>query len=145
MRALPSGARLVLVQDVVRPLAAPGVVPKLLDAIDAGADAAVPVWPLSDTLKELHGDGRLTHVGREGLVVAQSPIAVRTSTLSLMFDEVGELPVEETVGIERIGGRVAGVPGDPWSHHVVEPRDLVRMERLLDLAESGEGDESSRA
>jgi len=138
MKVLPNGAELVLVHDVVRPLATAGIVPKLLEAIDAGADAAVPVWPLPDTLKELHEDGRLTHVGREGLVVAQSPIAFRTLTLSRMFDELPEIPIEETVGIERIGGRVAGVPGDPWSHHVVEPRDLALMERLLDLVDPGE-------
>ena len=132
MRAVPPDVEFVLVNDVIRPLASARVVNDLLSAVAAGADGAMPVWSLPDTLKVLHDDGRITHAGREGFVVAQGPTAFRAAALRRMFDELGDIPIEETVGIERIGGRVVGVPGDRWSHHVVEPRDLVLMERLLD-------------
>ena len=140
MRAVPPDVEFVLVNDVIRPLASVRVVTALLDAVAAGADGAMPVWSLPDTLKVLHDDGRITHAGREGFVVAQGPTAFRAAALRRMFDELGDIPIEETVGIERIGGRVVGVPGDRWSHHVVEPRDLVLMERLLDLC-GGENQE----
>jgi 2-C-methyl-D-erythritol 4-phosphate cytidylyltransferase len=133
MRAVPPDVELVLMSDVVRPLASARVVGDLLDAVASGADAAMPVWSLPDTLKVWHEDSHITHAGREGFVVAQSPIAFRAAPLRRMFDELDEIPIEETIGIERIGGRVVGVPGDRWSHHVVEPRDLDLMERLLDL------------
>jgi hypothetical protein len=58
-----------------------------------------------------------------------------------MFEELGDIPIEETIGIERIGGRVAAVPGDRWSQHVLEPRDLVMMERLVELFEPEEGND----
>ncbi len=143
MTALPENVELVLVHDVIRPLATSRVVRDLLDAVAAGADAAMPVWSLPDTLKVLHDDGRITHAGREEFVMAQGPTAYRAAALRRMFDDLADIPIEETVGIERIGGRVVGVPGDRWSHHVVEPRDLVLMERLLGALDDESGDGKS--
>ena len=139
MIALPEDVELVLVHDVIRPLATSQVARDLLDAVAAGADAAMPVWSLPDTLKVLHDDGTITHAGREGFVMAQGPTAYRAAALRRMFDDLADIPIEETVGIERIGGRVVGVPGDRWSHHVVEPRDLVLMERLLGALDDESG------
>lgn len=135
MAAVPEEVEYVLVNDVIRPLATAAVITDLLAAVAGGADAAMPVWTLPDTLKTMHEDGRITHAGREGFVVAQGPTAFRAAALREMFDQLDEIPIEETVGIERVGGRVVGVRGDRWSHHVVEPRDLEMMERLLDLFE----------
>ncbi len=145
MTALPGDVELVLVHDVIRPLATSRVVRDLLAAVAVagGADAAMPVWPLPDTLKVLHDDGRITHAGREEFVMAQGPTAYRAAALRRMFDELADIPIEETVGIERIGGRVVSVPGDRWSHHVVEPRDLVLMERLLGALDDENGDGST--
>jgi 2-C-methyl-D-erythritol 4-phosphate cytidylyltransferase len=133
MKALPDDVEIVLVHDVIRPLATVRVFRDLLEAVVAGADAAMPVWSLPDTLKVLHDDSRITHAGREEFVMAQGPTAYRAATLRHMFDELDDIPIEETVGVERIGGRVVGVPGDRWSHHVVELRDLVLMERLIEI------------
>lgn len=141
MQALPEDVELVVVHDVIRPLATPRVVRDLLDAVASGADAAMPVWSPPDSLKVMHEDGRITHAGRDEFVVAQGPTAFRAAALRRMFDELSEIPIEETVGIERIGGRVVGVPGDRWSHHVVEPRDLQLMERLLELVDEEGGSE----
>jgi len=133
MAALPADTERVIVHDVVRPLATRASIRRLLAALAAGADGAMPVWTTPDTLKHLHDDGRITHAGREGFAIAQGPMAFRAAALRRMFAQLDEIPIEETVGVERIGGRVVGVEGDRWSHHVVEPRDLALMERLLDL------------
>ena len=138
MAVVPADAERVLVHDAIRPLASRAVVRALRRALADGADGAMPVWPLPDTLKHPHADGRITHAGRDDVVVAQGPTAFRAAALRRMFAELDEIPIEETVGIERIGGRVVGVPGDRWSHHVVEPRDLERMERLLEVIEAGD-------
>ena len=133
MAAVPEETEFVLVNDVIRPLASARIVRDLLDALAAGADAAMPVWTPPDTIKTWHEGGRISHAGREGFAVSQSPTAFRAAALRRMFEALDEIPIEETVGIERIGGRVVGVSGDRWSHHVVEQRDLALMERLLDL------------
>lgn len=129
--ALPPDSEVVIVHDIARPLVQPAQFERLLAAIAKGADCAVPAWPLPDTLKFLHPDGAVEHRGREGYVVAQSPMAFAAATLRQVFDSFDDIPIEESIAVERLGGRVVTVPGDPWSHHVVEPRDLAVMEQLL--------------
>lgn len=122
----------VVLHDCVRPLATATQVAAVVEAVRGGADAAVSAWEVSDTVKQVQADGSLGHVGREGYVLVQSPMAFRTAMLRRVFSEFDEVPIEETIAVERLGGRVVPVPGDPWSHHVVDPSDLDRFRRLLE-------------
>jgi 2-C-methyl-D-erythritol 4-phosphate cytidylyltransferase len=131
LAALPPEVEGVVLHDVVRPLAAAAQIRALIDALAEGADAAVPIWTPPDTVKRIRDDGTVEHLGREGLGIAQSPMAFRVAMLRRVFAETSGDAVEETVGVERLGGRVVAVPGDPWSHHVVEPRDVELLGRLL--------------
>lgn len=133
----------VLVHDCARPLATPAAAAAVIRAVLAGADAAVCVWPTPDTIKAVDSEGdpaptvshhRLRHHGRDGLVVAQSPMAYRVEPLREALAEIdrsGARAVEETIVIEARGGTVVGVPGDSWSHHLVEPRDIEIVEAIL--------------
>ena len=136
---LPADAEFVLVHDPARPLATQDICHAVLSAvIDGGADAAMSAWATPDTIKNVRADGSLQHLGRDGMVVAQSPMAYRLSTLRQAIDHLmaddstspGSV-TEETVVIEQLGGRVVCVPGDRWSHHIVEPRDLDLAHYLL--------------
>lgn len=135
LAAVPVDTEIVLVHDPARPLATVDVCHAVLAAVaDGGADAAMSAWPTPDTVKSVRVDGSLGHLGREGLVVAQSPMAYQLSTLRRALAQMSVDPgvaVEETVVIEQLGGRVVAVPGDPWSHHIVEPRDLELAHHLL--------------
>jgi 2-C-methyl-D-erythritol 4-phosphate cytidylyltransferase len=147
------GVEVVLVHDCARPLATPAACGTVVRAVLDGGDAALCVWPTPDTIKAVDvgnarhpGEraGRLRHHGRDGLVVAQSPMAYRVDSLREALVELGgtgagATAVEETIVIESRGGVVLGVPGDPWSHHVVEPRDLEIVEAILaaDLPDHG--------
>ena len=117
---------IVVVHDVIRPLATVAQIDAVIAAVRGGADAAIATWTPPDVVKRRHPDGSLEHLGREELVVAHGPVAARVDVLIRMYAELGEVPIEETVGVERIGGRVVGVEGDPWSHHVVTRGDLER-------------------
>lgn len=135
LAAVPPETTHVLVHDPARPLATVEVCHAVLAAVvDGGADAAMSAWPTPDTIKSVRADGSLNHLGREGLVVAQSPMAYRLSTLTAALAQLSAdtaTAVEETVVIEQLGGRVVAVPGDPWSHHIVEPRDLELAHYLV--------------
>ena len=63
--------------------------------------------------------------------MAQSPIAHRRTTLMKVFETLQDVPLEETIGVELIGGRVVPVAGDRWSQHLVDQRDLRMFERLV--------------
>lgn len=127
----------VVTHDCVRPLATREQVETVIRAVVEGADAAIPAWESPDTLKRLRPDGSIEHLGREGILVAQSPSAYRRRKLEEVFENLSEIPVEETIGVEQIGGRVVPVTGDRWSQHFVDERDLWMFERLL-----GEKDET---
>jgi 2-C-methyl-D-erythritol 4-phosphate cytidylyltransferase len=131
VEALPPSAETVVVHDVARPLATAELVSTLVQAIAGGADCALPAWPLPDTLKLARPDGTIEHRGREGYLVAQTPMAFTAAMLRQVFETFTEIPIEESIAVGQLGGRVVAVPGDPWSHHVVEPRDVTLIERLL--------------
>ena len=115
----------------MRPLASVDQVEAAIAAVLAGADAAIPAWQSPDTLKRLRQDGSIEHLGREGILVAQSPSAYRRTTLVKVFETLEEVPLDETIGVELIGGRVVPVAGDRWSQHLVDQRDLRMFERLI--------------
>lgn len=121
----------VVTHDCVRPLASVDQVEAVIGAVLAGADAAIPGWQSPDMLKRLRQDGSVEHLGREGILVAQSPSAYRRTTLMKVFETLDDVPLDETVGVELIGGRVVAVTGDRWSQHLVDERDLRMFERLM--------------
>lgn len=131
LAAVDPAAGIVVVHDIARPLTSIGLLHRVVAAVGAGADCVLPVWALPDTLKLVRADGTVEHRGRDGFMVAQSPMAFTAEVLRTVFDTFDEVPVEESIAVEQLGGRIVTVPGDPWSHHVVTPRDLAVMERLL--------------
>jgi len=133
---------IVVTHDCVRPLASVDQVKAVIAAVIDGADAAIPAWQSPDTLKRLRRDGSIEHVGREGILVAQSPSAYRRTTLVKVFETLEDVPVDESVGVELIGGRVVPVAGDRWSQHLVDERDLRMFERLIGGMSQEAGSES---
>ena len=131
MPLLRPDVEVVVTHDCVRPLASADQVEAVIAAVLAGADAAIPVWQSPDTLKRLRQDGSIEHLGREGILVAQSPSAYRRTTLTKVFETLEDVPLDETIGVELIGGRVVPVTGDRWSQHLVDERDLRMFERLI--------------
>ena len=129
---------IVVTHDCVRPLASAEQVRAVVAAVGDGADAAIAAWQPPDTIKRLQDDGSILHLGREGILVAQSPSAYRRATLTKVFEAFDDVPLDETIGVEMIGGRVVPVVGDRWSQHLVDERDLRIFERLIGAGENVE-------
>lgn len=73
---------IVVLHDAHRPLAPPELVARVVAAVRAGADVAVPVVEVTETVKEVDPAGRIVRtVPRETLVQVQTPQAVRTAVL----------------------------------------------------------------
>lgn len=122
---------MVLVHDAARPLLDHAVVERLLGALGEGFDGAVPVLPVPDTLKRVRGREVSETVDRNGMVVAQTPQAFLAPTLRSAFaaDLVDMTDCASLV--ERTGGRIAVVDGDPRLLKVTTPADLALVEMLL--------------
>lgn len=104
----------VLVHDAARPFLTRRIVNDLVDALEK-AEAALPVLPVSDTLKRAK-DGTVTAtVPRDDLYRAQTPQAFRYKALVEAYAawNGAEALTDDALAIERTGGRVVLTAGDP--------------------------------
>ncbi len=131
MRDVPEDALIVLVHDAARPLVTDAVVERVLQPLSEGFDGVVPVVPVPDTLKRVSGTVVSETVPRDGVVAAQTPQAFLAPALrrGLEGDLAGATDCASLV--ERSGGRVAVVDGDPRLMKVTTKDDLVIVETLL--------------
>jgi 2-C-methyl-D-erythritol 4-phosphate cytidylyltransferase/2-C-methyl-D-erythritol 2,4-cyclodiphosphate synthase len=128
---VPVGALVVLVHDAARPLVTDAVVERLIAPLGRGFDGAVPVLPIADTLKRVHDDVVVETVDRDGLVTAQTPQAFLAPSLRRAFSDDISSATDCASLIERSGGRVAVVDGDPRLLKVTTAADLALVETWL--------------
>lgn len=126
--------RVVLIHDGARPLVPTALVGTIVDAASTHG-AAIPVVPVTETLKRVV-DGRLDGtVDRTWLAVAQTPQAARRSLLRAAFEQYPpDGPAEftdEAALLEACRIPVHAVPGDPVNLKLTVPGDLTRAEALL--------------
>jgi 2-C-methyl-D-erythritol 4-phosphate cytidylyltransferase len=129
---VPEDAAVVLVHDAARPLVPVDLVEQLVLALGEGDgwDGAVPAVPVPDTLKRVEGDAVVETVSREGLVAVQTPQVFVASVLRSAL--AGGASDSDCAGsVERAGGRVRVVPGDPGLVKVTTADDLALVEALL--------------
>lgn len=121
----------VLIHDAARPLLPRPVIERLLSAL-ADAEGALPVLPVADSLRRAT-DGRMDGVvERDGLWRAQTPQAFRRGVIEAAYAawSDAEPPADEAVVVQRHGGRVALVDGDPRLMKLTYPEDFAMAEAL---------------
>jgi 2-C-methyl-D-erythritol 4-phosphate cytidylyltransferase len=128
---VPDETLVVRVHDAARPLVEDAVIERLLGPLTEGFDGSVPVLPVADTLKRVRDGAIAETVDREGLVAAQTPQAFLAEPLRRAFR--GDLTdaTDCAALVERDGGRVAVVDGDPRLLKVTTPADLALVESWL--------------
>jgi 2-C-methyl-D-erythritol 4-phosphate cytidylyltransferase len=124
-------ALVVVVHDAARPLVTDAVVERILGPLAEGFGGVVPALPVADTLKRVEGRAVVGTVSRDDLVAAQTPQAFLAASLRAAF--AGDLDDSTDCAslVERFGGRVAVVDGDPLLLKVTTPADLRLVEVLL--------------
>ena len=127
----PADAEIVLVHDGARPLAADAVFMRVIQAVRDGADAAVPVIELTDTIRRRDGGT----ADRRELVAVQTPQAFRADVLRAAHVSGADATDDATL-VEASGGTVTTVAGDSRNLKITEPHDLAVAEVLL---RAGEG------
>lgn len=130
LAAVPPSAVVIVVHDAARPLAAPELFDAVVDAVEGGADAAVPGIPLTDTVKRVAGDRVVETVDRTGLVAVQTPQAFRAEVLRAAHAGGGE-GTDDASLVERAGGTVVVVAGDVRNIKVTHRDDLRDLRRSV--------------
>jgi 2-C-methyl-D-erythritol 4-phosphate cytidylyltransferase/2-C-methyl-D-erythritol 2,4-cyclodiphosphate synthase len=134
LRELGAGDAPVLVHDAARPLLTPAHIAAVLEGL-RDADGAILALPVTDTLKR--GDTLIAGTAsRDGLWRAQTPQAFRLDALVAAYAAFppGEEPTDEAAVVERAGGRVRLVPGDPRLIKLTYPEDFAIAEALAGAA-----------
>jgi 2-C-methyl-D-erythritol 4-phosphate cytidylyltransferase len=128
---VPDQALVVIVHDAARPLVDPVLLERLLGPLGEGFDGAVPVLPVADTLKRVRDGAVVETIAREGLVAAQTPQAFLAPVVRRAFSQELAGATDCASLVERVGGRVAVVDGDPRLLKITTPADLALVESWL--------------
>jgi 2-C-methyl-D-erythritol 4-phosphate cytidylyltransferase len=135
---VPDEAVAILVHDAARPLLDEEVVARVLAPLGEGWDGAVPVVPVSDTLKRARDGVLVETVDRAELFAVQTPQAFAADRLREALEGDLQDATDCSSLVEARGGRVKAVPGDRRLLKVTEPADLELVEALLGpVAEDG--------
>ena len=134
-RAVPDadGQRVVLVHDGARPAVPAELITAVVEAASAHG-AAIPVLPVSETIKRIEGDLIMETVDRSDLAAAQTPQGIRRAVLRAAMASAearGGRWTDEAALLEACRIPVHVVPGDPANLKVTVPADLARAAGLL--------------
>jgi 2-C-methyl-D-erythritol 4-phosphate cytidylyltransferase/2-C-methyl-D-erythritol 2,4-cyclodiphosphate synthase len=129
----------VLIHDAARPFVTAAHVERLIEALH-DADAALPALPVSDTVKRAGPDKRVIEtVDRTDLWRAQTPQAFRFDVLTKAYAAwpANETPTDDAGVVERFGGVVALIPGDPLLMKLTYAEDFPMAEKLAEAFGAG--------
>jgi 2-C-methyl-D-erythritol 4-phosphate cytidylyltransferase len=123
LAAVPVEATVVVVHDAARPMATPALFRAVVAAVLDGADAAVPGIPVVDTVKRVRDGEVVETLDRSELVAVQTPQAFTAAALRAAAGDA----TDDAALVERAGGRVVVVPGEPANVKITTPADLARL------------------
>jgi 2-C-methyl-D-erythritol 4-phosphate cytidylyltransferase len=134
LAAVPPGA-IVAVHDGVRPLVSHALIRRCFEAA-AGQGTAVPVLPVSESLRRLEGDGS-TPVDRGAYRLVQTPQCFRAAVLQDAYARAGDTEATDDATIaEAAGASIHLVEGEPENIKLTTPADLAVAESILRRQES---------
>ena len=124
LAAVPDHAAVICVHDAARPLATTALFRRVIAAVSAGADGAVPAVPVADTIKIVGADDVVRSTpDRATLVAVQTPQAFRADALRTAHAS-GDEGTDDASLVERRGGRVVTVEGEAANRKITTPADL---------------------
>lgn len=133
LEILDEGTTTVMVHDAARPLISSEVICRLNEALDGGAEGALPVLPLTDSIRELTPDGASRAVDRGRYVAVQTPQAFPKDLLvkAYGFPYCGTMTDDASV-MEAAGHfDIRLVKGDEATLKITRPIDLALTEIYL--------------
>jgi 2-C-methyl-D-erythritol 4-phosphate cytidylyltransferase/2-C-methyl-D-erythritol 2,4-cyclodiphosphate synthase len=122
---------LVLIHDAARPLVSCALIERVIAALEDGADAAVPLLPVADTLKT-QSEGHWKTVPRDGLLRAQTPQGFRFSAIFAAHQQFARKDVTDDMAMAELAGlKIVSVPGEEGNLKITTNDDMAFAERLL--------------
>jgi 2-C-methyl-D-erythritol 4-phosphate cytidylyltransferase len=129
LEAVPAEAGIVVVHDAARPLATAALFHGVVEAVQAGADGAIPGLAITDTVKQVEDGVVRRTLDRSVLVRVQTPQAFRARILREAHAGCPEA-TDDAALLEALGAVVAVVPGEEGNIKITSQSDLALAEWL---------------
>ena len=133
LAATPDDADVIVVHDAARPLATGALFSAVTTAVVGGADGAVPVVAVTDTIRRTDS-GTLD---RSRLRAVQTPQAFRADVLRRAHLGGAEA-TDDAALVDAVGGKIRLVEGERGNLKITEPGDLAVAEALLAARSPGQ-------
>ena len=127
LQAVPSDVAIVAVHDAARCFAPADLFDRVVRAVAGGADGAVPVAPVPDTVKRVERGRVVGTIDRATIGLAQTPQAFRLEMLKRAHERAaaaGEVVTDDAMLLEDSAVIVA-VEGDPGNAKITTDADLA--------------------
>ena len=125
-------AVLVAIHDAARPFLDHRMIDNLIAALQAGADAALPVMPVVDTLKSVEGEKINGTVDRATLRAAQTPQMFRLDKIKALHDRFrdDEDFTDDISMAEEAGLVIRTIPGEQKLMKLTHKTDFLILDAL---------------
>lgn len=135
LAALDPECEIVVIHDAARPFIAVETIDRSI-AVAAEVGGALVAIPARDTIKRVDENGTvLETVPRQSLWLAQTPQTFRVPLIRKAHARAlseGVVATDDAALLERMGGQVKIVLGDPLNFKITTPDDLRLAEALLE-------------
>ena len=125
---------ITMIHDAVRPVVDSATLQGLTEAMSSDdIDGAIPVTPVTDTLREVFSNGTSASIDRSRFRAVQTPQAFRTSKLKVAY----HLPYKQSFTddasvMEAAGfGRLKMTSGSPHNIKITNPGDIAVAELYI--------------
>lgn len=132
--ALEEKPFVVLIHDAARPLVNHRLIEQVIQGIE-DADACVPGIPVADTIKQVESQWVEKTLERDRLRLIQTPQAFHKKYLISVLEQAKREQVyvtDEAALVEKFGGRIRCIEGDPHNLKITTQLDLKIAERILE-------------
>jgi 2-C-methyl-D-erythritol 4-phosphate cytidylyltransferase/2-C-methyl-D-erythritol 2,4-cyclodiphosphate synthase len=121
----------VLIHDAARPLVSRALIDRVIAALERGADAAIPLLPVADTLKTVM-NGHWKTVPRDGLQRAQTPQGFRFDAIMAAHRQFAAQETTDDMAMAELAGMtIESVAGEEGNLKITTQDDMALAERML--------------
>ena len=134
LASVPEPVDVVAVHDAARPFATPELFARVIRAVADGADGAVPVLAMTDTVLRVRGDVVEGTEIREELALGQTPQAFRASFLReahAKAEAAGASFTDDASTLRWAGFQVLAITGEPANVKITTLADLAQADRRM--------------
>lgn len=130
--SIASDQGLVAIHDAARPRVSPALIHRGWQEA-AGSQGAIPVVPLTDSIRHITDSGSVS-VPRAEYVAVQTPQFFTMAYIKLLYKqippEIAATLTDDASLVDRMGGVIKTFPGDPANRKITNPEDLKIMRNL---------------